>query len=97
MSTIPRSADNAAAAAFRTSQLQIVLARPGESNGAVVAPLLSSEGCVGALSAEIRGGGESSESVQALAAIFASHLAGVLHTTPAAHEQRTAGTGTGAI
>jgi hypothetical protein len=97
MSTIQRSADNAAAAAFRTSQLQIVLARPGESNGAVVAPLLSSEGCVGALSAEIRGGGESSESVQALAAIFASHLAGVLHTTPAAHEQRTAGTGTGAI
>src|SRR6185436_17844071 len=28
MSMIPRSADNAAAAAFRTSQLQIVLARP---------------------------------------------------------------------
>jgi hypothetical protein len=94
MSMIPRSADNAAAAAFRTSQLQIVLARPGESNGAVVAPLLSPEGCVGALSAEIRGGGESSESVQALAAIFAAQLAGVLHSTPAAHEQRTAGTGT---
>jgi hypothetical protein len=97
MSMIPRSADNAAAAAFRTSQLQIVLARPGESNGAVVAPLLSPDGCVGALSAEIRGGGESSESVQALAAIFAAQLAGVLHSTPAAHEQRTAGTGTGAI
>jgi hypothetical protein len=94
MATIPRSADNAAAAAFRTSQLQIVLARPGESNGAVVAPLLTSEGCVGALSAEIRGGGESSESVQALAAIFAAQLAGVLHTTPAAHEHRTASTGT---
>ncbi len=94
MSMIPRSADNAAAAAFRTSQLQIVLARPGESNGAVVAPLLSPDGCVGALSAEIRGGGESSESVQALAAIFAAQLAGVLHSTPAAHEQRTAGTGT---
>jgi hypothetical protein len=94
MSTIPRTADNAAAAAFRTSQLQIVLARPGESNGAVVAPLLSPDGCVGALSAEIRGGGESSESVQALAAIFAAQLAGVLHTTPAAHEHRTAGTGT---
>jgi hypothetical protein len=97
MSMIPRSADNAAAAAFRTSQLQIVLARPGQSNGAVVAPLLSPEGCVGALSAEIRGGGESSESVQALAAIFAAQLAGVLHSTPAAHEQRTAGTGTGAL
>ena len=55
MSRILRSADNAAAAAYRTGQLQIVLARPGESNGAVVAPLLSADGCIGALSAEIRG------------------------------------------
>jgi hypothetical protein len=93
MPAIPRSADNAAAAAVRTSQLQIVLARPGSSNGAVVAPLLSPEGCVGALSAEIRGGGETSESVQALAAIFAAQLSGVLHT-PASHEQRATGTGT---
>ena len=61
--------------------MQIVLAHPGESNGAVVAPLLSTDGCIGALSAEIRGGGESSESVQALAAIFAAQLAGVLNTS----------------
>jgi len=92
MPAIPRSADNAAAAAVRTSQLQIVLGRPGSSNGAVVAPVLSPEGCVGALSAEIRGGGEASESVQALAAIFAAQLSGVLHTTPASHEQRATGT-----
>jgi hypothetical protein len=94
---LARSADNAAACAFRTSQLQIVLARPGESNGAIVAPVLSSGGCVGVLSAEIRGGGETSESVQALAAIFAAHLAGVLHGTPESHEQRAAATGTGPI
>jgi hypothetical protein len=92
MPAIARSADNAAAAAVRTSQLQIVLARPGSSNGAVVAPMLSPVGCVGALSAEIRGGGETSESVQALAAIFAAQLSGVLHTTPASHEQRATGT-----
>jgi hypothetical protein len=91
---VPRSADNAAAAAYRTSQMQIVLARPGESNGAVVAPLLSADGCIGALSAEIRGGGESSESVQALAAIFAAQLASVLNTTPAAENERTTATGT---
>jgi len=90
---LARTADNAAANAFRTGQLQIVLARPGSSNGAVVAPLLSSDGCVGVISAEIRGGGETSESVQALAAIFAAQLAGVLHTTPEAHEKRAA-TGT---
>jgi len=90
---LARSADNAAATAYRTTQLQIVLARPGESNGAIVAPVLSSDGCVGVISAEIRGGGESSESVQALAAIFAAQLANVLQTTPQAHEQRLA-TGT---
>jgi len=94
MSRIMRSADNAAAAAYRSGQLQIVLARPGESNGAVVAPLLSADGCIGALSAEIRGGGESSESVQALAAIFAAQLASVLSTTPAAEQPRTTATGT---
>jgi hypothetical protein len=89
---LARSADNAAARAFRTSQLQIVLARPGESNGAIVTPVLSANGCVGVLSAEIRGGGESSESVEALAVIFAAHLAGVLHSTPEAHERRATGT-----
>ena len=90
---LARSADNAAARAFRTSQVQIVLARPGESNGAIVAPVLSSGGCVGVLSAEIRGGGESSESVQALAAIFAAQLANVLHSAPEESlQQRATGT-----
>ena len=79
---VPRSGDNAAAAAYRSGTLQIVLARPGGSSGAVVAPILSAEGCVGALSAEIRAGGETSESVQALASIVAAHLAGVLAATP---------------
>ena len=95
MSRLPplaRSADNAAATAYRTSQLQIVLARPGASNGAIVAPVLSPDGCVGVISAEIRGGGETSESVQALAAIFAAQLAAVLHTTPESKEQRATGT-----
>jgi hypothetical protein len=80
---VPRSADNAAASAYRSGQLQIVLARPGVTAGAVVAPILSADGCIGALSAEIRGGGETSEGIQALAAIFAAHLAGVLVAAPA--------------
>jgi hypothetical protein len=80
---VPRSADNAAAAAYRSGTLQIVLARPGKSSGAIVAPILSPDGCVGALSAEIRHGAETSEAVQALAEIAAAHLAGVLATTPA--------------
>ena len=81
---VPRSADNAAASAYRSATLQIVLSRPGGTSGAVVAPILSPDGCIGALSAEIRSGGETSDGVQALAAIFAAHLAGVLQTAPAA-------------
>ena len=93
MSTVPRSADNAAAAAYRSGELQIVLARPGASSGAVVAPLLSAEGCVGALSAEIRDGGEISASVQALATIFAAQLTGILASAPNAVENKTAASG----
>jgi len=93
---LSKSADNAAARAFRSGQLQIVLARPGSSNGAVVAPLLTANGCVGVVSAEIRGGGESSESVQALAAIFAAQLATVFPAPPQSLEER-APTGTGGM
>jgi hypothetical protein len=64
--------------------LQIVLARPGAASGAVVAPILAADGCIGALSAEIRGGAETSELVQTFATIFASHLAGILAAAPAA-------------
>jgi hypothetical protein len=78
MPAVPRAADNAAAAAYRTGTLQIVMSRPGGSNGAIVAPILTADGCIGAVSAEIRSGGETSETVQALAAIFAAQLANVL-------------------
>jgi len=86
MQAIPRTADNAAAAAFRTGDLQIVLSRPGGASGAIVAPILGADGCVGALSAEIQGGGEGSEAVQAIGAIVAAHLASVLSFTPAEAE-----------
>ncbi|HEY2907047.1 MAG TPA: GAF domain-containing protein [Vicinamibacterales bacterium] len=78
MPTIPRSADNAAGSAYRTGQVQIVVARPGTSQGAIVAPLLATDGCIGALSVEIQDGGEESDSVQALAAIFAAQLAPIM-------------------
>jgi hypothetical protein len=87
--SVPRSASNAAAAAYRTATLQIVLSRPGSARGAVVAPVVSADGCIGVLSAEIRDGGEASETVQALAAIIAAQLAGVLGSTPASGEGRS--------
>ena len=76
--SVPRTADNAAAAAYRSGKVQIVSSKPGGSKGAIVAPILGAQGCFGALSAEIRGGREASDSVQALAIIVAAQLAGVL-------------------
>ena len=87
---VPRSADNAAAAAYRTGSVQVVTARSGEAaRGAIVVPILATGGCVGALSAEIRGGGESSDAVQALATIVAAQLAGVL-ALPGQPDERAA-------
>ncbi len=91
MPSVARSANNAAAAAYRTGTLQIVLSRPGSAQGAIVAPVLSADGCIGVMSAEIRDGGEASETVQALAAIIAAQLAGVLASAPAPHEERSTG------
>jgi hypothetical protein len=78
MRPVPRTADNAAAAAYRSGALQTVTARAGAPLGAIVAPLLSAEGCIGALTAEVKEGNEKSEQVQALASIFAAQLAGIL-------------------
>jgi hypothetical protein len=80
---VPVTAHNAAAAAYRSGTLQIIPERPGVSLGALVAPLVSADGCIGALAAEIRKGGESSTHVQSLATIFASQLAGVLSASAA--------------
>jgi hypothetical protein len=91
MPAVPCSASNAVAAAYRAGALQIVSARPGASSGAIAAPLLAPEGCIGALTAEIKDGGETSDSVQALATIFAAQLAGVLVASAApVAEQRAA-------
>ena len=89
---VPRSANNAAAAAYRSGTLQVVLAHAGGGAGAVVAPILSVDGCIGALSAEIRGGAETSESLQAMATILAALLGNVVAAEPDAGEGRTAAT-----
>src|SRR5262245_40035544 len=93
MRPVPRTADNAAAAAYRSGSLQVVASRPGGPLGAVVAPLLTADGCIGALTAEVKDGAEQSEQVHALASIFAAQLAGILAasaTGGAGSEARTA-------
>jgi hypothetical protein len=78
MPSVPRDADNAAALAYRTGAMQIVPQRPGSKAGAIVAPILAADGCIGALAAEINDGGEGSEGVQAVSTIVAAHLASAL-------------------
>ena len=80
---IARSADNATAAAWRTSQLRTVPADTA-GHGAIVAPMLGPGGCVGVLAAETRSGREQDEATQSVATIVASQLASVLAAWPAA-------------
>jgi hypothetical protein len=74
MGSISRDAANAVAAAYRAAELRTV-AGDTFSSGALIAPLMTADGCIGVLSAELKSGSEKDESFQALATIFAAQLA----------------------
>jgi len=74
LGTISRDAENATAAAFRTSLVQTVNG-DSISNGAIAAPLVGTAGCVGVMAAEVRDHGEQDDSVLAAAGIIAAQLA----------------------
>ncbi|MDE0827781.1 MAG: hypothetical protein OSB03_01115 [Vicinamibacterales bacterium] len=78
---IPSDSSNATAAAYRDVRMQVVVGSGGAS-GALATPLRSANRCVGVLSAELRDGWESSDAVQASAAIVAAQLATMLQTDP---------------
>jgi CHASE3 domain sensor protein len=82
MGRIHSEANNAAAAAYRTAEVRTV-SGDGGAAGALIAPLLTPNGCIGVLSIEMKGGLEKDESSQALATIFAAQLA-TLVSPPAA-------------
>jgi hypothetical protein len=77
LGTIARDAENATAAAFRTSLLQTVKA-DAVSNGAIAAPLVTPTGCVGVMAAEVRDQAEGKETVLAAASIVAAQLAALV-------------------
>jgi hypothetical protein len=83
MSSIPRDADNAAAAAWRLGEVRTVTAQ-GQAPGALVTPIVTSEGCVGVLAAETRNGSEHDESTRAVSRILAAQLATFVTTVPSA-------------
>lgn len=74
LGTILRDAENATAAALRTSLLQTV-DTDAVSNGAIAAPLVTPGGCVGIMAAEVRGHGEKDPQKLAAASIIAAQLA----------------------
>ena len=91
MGSIHRDANNAAAAAYRSTEVRTV-AGDSFTSGAIIVPLMTSDGCVGVLSAEMKPGCEKDESSQALATIFAAQLA-TLVATPAAVPMKVAAQG----
>jgi hypothetical protein len=68
------ASDNATARAFRLVRPQTVPAKDS-SPGAIVVPITTGAGCVGAVSAELRHGREQDAGTLALARIFAAQLA----------------------
>jgi hypothetical protein len=78
------TSDNATARAFRLNRPQTVAGKDS-SPGALVVPITSGAGCVGAVAAELRQGREQDAGTLALARIFAAQLA--LLTGPAASGQ----------
>jgi hypothetical protein len=87
MGSIGRDADNAAAAAYRQGELRTVPARDSLP-GAIVAPIITGDGCVGVLAAEMRHGTEGDEATQAITAILAAQLATFVTAVPAAQETK---------
>ena len=81
LGTISTDANNATAAAWRSGEL-VAVPSEADSSGALVTPIITSDGCVGVLAAELRNGRERREDVRALATIFSAQLATVV--TPVA-------------
>ena len=83
LGSIPENGQNATAAAYRNARMQVV-EHDDTTSGALAAPLMAADSCIGVLSAELREGWESSEAVQATAAIMAAQLATLLSAAPLA-------------
>jgi GAF domain len=89
LGTIPRDAENATAAAFRTSLLQTVMADE-ISGGAIAAPLVTPGGCVGVMAAEVRNDSERQDAKLAAATIVAAQLATLVGPPSARPQARSA-------
>jgi len=74
---VPCDADNATAAAFRSSATCLVAGKDRQ-NGAITVPIVGASGCVGVLAIEVSADTQLDEQVQATVAIIAAQLSWVL-------------------
>jgi len=74
---VPRDADNAIAAAFRSVETRIVRGTEVKT-GAVVVPAVTAAGCVGVLALELPAPGDGRAFVRAFASILAAQLAALV-------------------
>src|SRR5689334_1708610 len=75
--TVRRDADNATAAAFRSSQICAVAGADGATS-ALAVPVLAPSGCVGVLAVELRNGSEQAAPIRAVATMFAAQIGRLL-------------------
>ena len=78
---VSRHADNGIAAAFRFGQKQVVRGT-ADATGAIVAPLVTPDGCAGVLALEYADGIEQHELLQALVTIITAQLSTLFATPP---------------
>ncbi|MCX6544983.1 MAG: hypothetical protein NTV05_11310 [Acidobacteria bacterium] len=84
MGAIGSDADNATATAYRTRTVQTMPAEP-LSGGALVVPLVTAEGCTGAMAIELKKNVEPTDAVRAVATILAAQLATLITPAPSAN------------
>jgi hypothetical protein len=80
---LPRDADNATAASFRSGLMSVVSGR-NDASDALVVPLMAPAGCAGVLAIELPHGGARRDAVKALATIFAAQMARLVAAAPPA-------------
>ena len=89
LGTIPKDAENATAAAFRTGVVQIVKG-DAISHGAIAAPLVSPTGPLGVMAAELLEDAERHDATRAAATIVAAQLSTLMGPPPARKSEAAA-------
>ncbi len=88
---LPRNAENATTTAWREVQTKVVTGEPGRA-GAIVVPLVGSQGCIGVLSAEVPSGDETDPTTRAVTTLFAAQLSTIVAAWPEPSSRASEGT-----